>query len=172
MRRAGGRPAALLANHFDMAKKNDPLQQKWSKLNDLKKLTLQIMAALSGKGADTQAVAVVAQALTGDETVEKRFAENLAELDKQDVWFSKSGAKTRRKLRAPVRKALVEWRDQTPDWPLRFPEVIFDALSLMARDDLQAACLGLATGVVMRRQKPMQIANVQTDNRYQNAADR
>lgn len=147
-----------------MAKKNDALQKKWSKLNDLKKLMLQIMAALSDKGADTQAVALVAQAMTGDETVEKRFARNLRDLDKQEVWFTGSGAKSRRKLRAPVRKALVEWRSETPDWPLRFPEVIFDALSLAARDDVQAACLGLTEGVDMRRQKYAQhIADLYPD---------
>ena len=136
-----------------MAPKNDALRKRWSKLNDLKKLTLQILAALSDKGAETEAVAVIAQALTGDPTVENRFARNLRDLDKKDVWFAKSGAKSRRKLAAPARKAVVEWRDETPGWPLRFQEQLFDALSLMARDDIQAAAFGMTDGRDMRRQK-------------------
>lgn len=123
-----------------MAKNQDQFKEKWNKLSGLQKQLLQILAALSDKGAETDVLSALAGTLYAERPADRLFEQAWKDLDPgAEVWFTKTQRDAHRKLRAPARKLLPELRDETPGWPPRFHEKLFDGLALIASDAVHEA---------------------------------
>lgn len=138
-----------------MAKKGtEALREQWQALDDDPKLMLQILAALSDKGVEDAALIGAAAAFTEDPFIEFRLKESLWQLQADaETWFVQSKGPGVRKLRANARKAINAWQDETPHWPMLHTERLFDAISLMARDDLQSALDNIWAARAFNKQK-------------------
>ena len=120
-----------------MAKTQDVVLEKWGKLSDLQQQLLQILATLSNKGAEIAVVEAAAAALRGEVPEEGALGGAWRKLDADaKVWFVKNPTETRRKLRAAARDTLPAMLEETPGWSPLWHDRVFDALALLASDEI------------------------------------